>query len=590
MKLDGLWIFVLALALLAAYSDSNAQSGGSVGPLVKLLESGRVPAERQGMIVEMICTRGGPEELAVVFGRLQQPDALPRNVRLKTLELLADAAVTRKTIPAGDLSPLVAMLGTGKKDQALQRGVIRLASVWKLKAIVPELERIAASDSAPPELQQVAIEGLASSGDPSVKQTLVKLAREGKANRARIRAAAALAQLDVDAAAQQAAAILPLLTAKDDPLPLLESLLNRQGGSEKLAAALAGKKLPADAAKLTLRHMYAIGRSDQELSDVLSKAAGIALDAPPPSQAEVAKLSLEVIAKGDPARGEQIFRRADLSCMKCHSVSQAGGNVGPDLSALGSISPVDYIVNSILNPNLAIKEQFVTIRVLTLDGQVHTGILVDRDDKALRLKDANSRVVSIPIDDIDQEAEGKSLMPQGLTKFLTHEEFLDLARFVSELGKPGSYAVRKTPGIQRWRVLRSPPSELTAEVPNVELLREYVLDAPADAWNTAYAMVDGTLPLDELRTADSSNVLYLQGEVNVITTGKAFVEIDSSAPAHIWIDAEPFETQTKIERELSAGKHTITLRLVNADSGGTLKADVRKAEASPAQLVIVNGT
>ena len=38
---------------------------------------------------------------------------------------------------------------------------------------------------------------------------------------------------------------------------------------------------------------------------------------------------------------------------------------------------------------------------------------------------------------IDTETNGKSLMPEGITRFLTHGEQLDLIRFVSELGKPG---------------------------------------------------------------------------------------------------------------------------------------------------------
>src|SRR3954452_7686459 len=186
--------------------------------------------------------------------------------------------------------------------------------------------------------------------------------------------------------------------------------------------------------------------------------------------------------KGDAGRGEKIFRRADLSCMKCHAVAQAGGSVGPDLSPVGSISPIDYVVNSILNPNLAVKEQYVTRRVLTADGQIITGIQIDRDDQKLRLRDATGKLVVIPIADIDDEAEGKSLMPQGLTKFLTEQEFLDLAKFVSELGKPGPYAIRKTPTIQRWRVLKNPAPELTQETPNVELFREQVLDTSADDW------------------------------------------------------------------------------------------------------------
>jgi hypothetical protein len=49
----------------------HAQSS-TVAPLIKLLESGRVPAERQAAIVEMICTRGEAADLAVVVKLLRK--------------------------------------------------------------------------------------------------------------------------------------------------------------------------------------------------------------------------------------------------------------------------------------------------------------------------------------------------------------------------------------------------------------------------------------------------------------------------------------------------------------------------------------
>ena len=183
--------------------------------------------------------------------------------------------------------------------------------------------------------------------------------------------------------------------------------------------------------------MYSVGQSDPALSDLLSSAAGIAVDAPPPTPEEALKIAAEVTAQGDAARGEQVFRRADVSCLKCHAIHRAGGQVGPDLSNVGRISPVDYIVNSVLNPNLAIKEAFVTRVIETSDGRIVTGVAVDRDANRVVLRTADGKTVTIPVADIDTEEEGKSLMPQGLTKFLTQQEFFDLAKFVSELGKEG---------------------------------------------------------------------------------------------------------------------------------------------------------
>ncbi|HMC11818.1 MAG TPA: hypothetical protein VKH44_11030 [Pirellulaceae bacterium] len=581
---------VLCLASIVLF-PSSGHAQGAVGALRRLLESGRVPPERQGTILEMIATRGEADDLAVVFQQLDKPGALTPEMKRKVLELLTDAAVTRKVKPTGDLSALVKLIDGAEaaKDRRLQAAAVRLAAAWKLADVAATLRKIATSEKASDSLVSAALDGLVSIGGPQSRQTIEALAAGGKLMSVRILAVAALARIDPTAAAAAAADVLTKIGPQDDVGPMLDALLGRKEGAEKLAAALKAKPPAADAAKLALRYMYSVGRSDAELSDVLSKAAGIALDAPPPSQEEVAKIAAIVGEKGDSARGEKVFRRDDLSCMKCHAVAQAGGSVGPDLSPVGSISPVDYIVNSILNPNLAVKEQFVTRRVLTADGEVFTGIQVDRDDQKLRLRDAAGKIVTVPIDNIEQEGEGNSLMPQGLTKFLTQQEFLDLARFVSELGKPGAYAIRKTPSIQRWRVLKNPGPELTIEVPNVEILREHVLDTSADEWATAYGTVGGGLPLAEL-TRERPAVLYLQGEIDVSQAGPVAIDIACTEATQVWLDAEPFEAAKHVERELAAGKHTLTFRVeIGSQPDPQLKAELTKPAGSSAQFAVVNG-
>jgi len=583
-------VLAACVAVSASLLARPAAAQGAVAPLRRLLESGRVPPERQGTILEMICTRGEADDLAVPFKLLIEPGKLEPKARLKVAELLTDAAVTRRVQPSGELSALATLIEgpAADQDRRLQAAAIRLAAAWKLVAIAPALEQLATSDQASQALRQAALEGLVSIGGKHARRTIESLASGGKSAAVRVLATAALARLDVKAASAAAADVLSHASAADDAGPMLDAILSRQEGADALAAALEKTPLPPDAAKLALRHVYSIGRSDAALSNVLSKAAGIALDAPPPSPAEALKIAALVAEKGSAERGERVFRRADVNCLKCHSVAGAGGSVGPELSAVGSISPIDYIVNSILNPNLAIKEQYVTRRVLTTDGELVTGIQIDRDDQRLRLRDAAGKVVEIPTAAIEQEGEGSSLMPQGLTKFLTEQEFLDLACFVSELGKPGPYAIRRTPTIQRWRVLKSPGAELTAEVPNVEVFREQVLDAPDDQWAAAYGTVGGWLPLAEL--AKGPAVLYVQGEFDVSESGPLAIDIDCTEPTQSWLDSEPFEAAQHIERPMTTGRHKLTLRIpISPDGERRLKVELSKPAGSTVQFAVVNG-
>lgn len=591
-------ISLLLLGSLVAQA-TLADEPSPAAPLMKLLQSGRLPKERVGTVVEMVCQKGNAQDLAFVFEQVQKPDAFPPKVRLKVLELLTDAALVRKVRPAGDLAPLQTLL-EAKADPQLKLAAVKLASIWNVKELAPQLQALASSDKTDSLLRAAAIDGLANLNDDDSRQTLTRLAKAPFPIGSRIRATAALARVNLDEAVQLAGDVLTAASPQDDLPHLVDAILGRQGGAEKLAAALAGVKLPKEVAKVTLRYMYSVGRSDQELSNLLSLAAEISLDAPPPTQEEVLKIAAEVAAKGDAARGEKVFRRADVNCQKCHALARAGGQVGPELTALGSISPPEYIVNSILNPSLNIKEQYVTKVFLTTDGEVVTGILVDRNDERVRLKDASGKLITLASDDIEGEKEGPSLMPQGLTKFLTHQEFLDLAQFVSQLGRPGPYAIRTLPTMQRWRVLQTPSPALAGEIPSVDVVRDELLGIPAERWLPAYGKIGGTLPLGDVRELiklEGAGIVWLQGEIDVSQGGEIQLDIHFPAKGHLWVDAEPFELAAKsdgahqITLPLTAGRHKLTFRLPLAaeEDASLLRVEVQKPAGSGVQFDVVGG-
>ncbi len=579
-----------AFALLITCGNAWGQQepASAVGPMMKLFKSGRLPAERQGTVVEMICNRGNESDLRVILDRLLSKDGFPAELRRKSIDWLIDAAATRKVKPTGSLDAIKELMS--EQDTALQVGAVRLASVWKLESFAPVFRQIATQSEGLKILQQAAIEGLVALGGDENLKALVELSNTPQPMAVRILAVSGLTQLDLTLASQQAAKAFVDATPEDQPQFLLNAFFDRQGGSDRLAEALQKVKLSIDIAKMALRYMYSIGRSDANLSNTLSEAAGIAADPPPPTQEEVAKMVEEVLAKGDAARGEEIFRRNELSCFRCHGISRAGGQVGPDLSAVGVSSPVDYIVNSILNPNLAVKELFVTRVYLLEGGRTVTGVVIDQNDDRVVLRDSQGKAVTISKVEIEDEAEGKSLMPQGLTKFLTHDEVIDLIKFVSELGKPGPYEIRKTPCIQRWRLLQKPPKELTESVPHLEHIRELVLGASADQWIAAYGKVSGQLPLKELISAETNKVLYLQGELQVNEAGAIAFKLTSSENCQVWLDDQPVTDPRQFTSTVAAGRHTLTVRVeLGATVEPYLQVEIEKPADSSAQFEVVGG-
>ena len=173
------------------------------------------------------------------------------------------------------------------------------------------------------------------------------------------------------------------------------------------------------------------------------------------------QLLTDVARTGDPARGEAIFRRKDLNCQKCHAIAGAGGQVGPGLESIGASAQPDYLVDSLLEPGKAVKENYHALVVATGDGKIYTGIKLRQTDSELVLRDAEDREVAIPLSSIEEQKTAGSLMPAGLTDGLTRPELIDLVRFLSQLGKIGPLCRRHRP---RAAPLASPGGNARGEV------------------------------------------------------------------------------------------------------------------------------
>jgi len=573
---------VLVLAASPLHADDPPSAVSSV---MRLLKSGRVPPERLGPIVRIVCERGNEHDLAYVYSQVIEPGTYPAELRRDILAQLAEAARTRKVMPAGDLSGVTSLLM--ESDGALRANAVTLAGLWRIESALEPLQGIALAGDTADELRTSVLAALQRIDPQATLSTVELLIAADRPFTVREAGIAALASSDLPRAARLATDVLRSAEADEDPSRLIDAFLARQGGPETLAEAITRSPPSPDLAKLALRRMYSVGRSDPALSRALERVAGIEGDIEPPDAQELAAMIKAVESDGDPAHGESVFRRTDLSCLKCHSVSKAGGQVGPDLSALGSSSPIDYIIKSIFDPDAQIKEAFATRVVLTVDGLTVQGIFADSTDEQLVLKDANGKLHAIPLADIEEEIEGKSLMPKGLVKFMTESELIDLVSFLSQLGRPGEYAIRDTPRMQRWRVLSEPGPELVAGVPNEAIFEDQVLHA--DMWAPAYARVGGVLPIDDLRTAATSDVLYLRGDVDVTRAGPVGVRIEAPQSTHVWVDAEEFGAVAEVTVDLDVGLHAVVLRATEVMEGAGVRVELFSIPDSNAEFAVVDG-
>ncbi|HEX4145188.1 MAG TPA: hypothetical protein VHY91_16900 [Pirellulales bacterium] len=586
----------LAIALGAVFV-AEPRVGACASPvatMVTRLQAGKVPAERIGAIVTVIGNRGDADDLAFLFQQAVAGSQWNDALRLQTLQVLVDASVTRGIRPSGELTSLEQLIRTdpqpGGAEAARQLIAIRLAGLWHLAPLAELLAQRSLDEKALLPVRQASVVALGQIGGPGARKTFDTLLATSRPPAIRSLGVAGLAQVDLETAALRGADLLATETEADNPGPLVDLFLSHTKGPNLLAAAIRKTKPPVSVARRALEHLYAIGRVEGDLPAVLSEIAGIAADMHLPDPDEIRRLVAEVQAQGDAARGEMVFRRANLSCMKCHSVSGAGGNIGPELSAVGGISPIEYLITSVLVPELSVKEAFLQAIVQTSEGNTFQGIVLEENNDLIVLRDAQGKVQRIPRDGEEVIKKGGSLMPKGLVNLMSHADFLDLVRFLSELGKPGPLTLRSTPTIQRWRFLQPVPSHVQSADADAASVRAEVCQAQATAWQPAYAKVAGMLPLDEIVATAGSPVLYLEARANVTEPGHVDVRLNANEGVSLWVDGQPCDLAAGSLGELARGEHQLVFRVDTAHHApAELRAELLRPENSTAEFTVVGG-
>jgi putative heme-binding domain-containing protein len=383
---------------------------------------------------------GDAEALAVLLDRgiYQTQDGYDGGLQAEGLAELAEAARQRGVRTAGDLTESLNGLLEGA-DEGLQGAVLRLAGVWGLEAFRDRIERVAASGTVSVELRVAAIEGMSALGGVMSRERLVELSETAGSAPVRNAAIVGLVTVDIEAAAARAAAVLAGDESGARVEALMPAFLQRTEGAGVLAEAMSGIPPTRDAARVAVRLMSGVGRQDAELAGVLLEAAELGGEPPRFSADELDGFMAEVRARGDARRGAAVFRRADVNCLACHAVGGEGGNSGPDLNAIGTGQPLDFIIGAVLEPDREVKEGYHAIEVTTRDGGRHQGYVVRSDGGELVMRDVLlDREVRIRRDRIEEEQTVGSLMPSGLVDHLTRAELRDLFRYLSGLGRPGS--------------------------------------------------------------------------------------------------------------------------------------------------------
>ncbi|RLS43638.1 MAG: sorbosone dehydrogenase [Planctomycetota bacterium] len=575
-----------------AFALKSAGSPEAVPVLVKMLHEQQVKEGDQASVMEVITEFGRPEDLQAVLD-LATSSGASVGVQAGSLQALLHAQQRRNVRPSGSLAGLGKLLASA--DDTVASLAARAIGLWHVDALWPALKDRLAKGGP---VAEACLEGIASYGGEEGVALLAEQSADAGAFRAALTGLLAHKPQDASdrAVKWMQADKVDSQTYEPQLVGLFNSFLQRKEGSALLVAALKEKTIRTDAAVIGQRAIAASGQPHEDLAAALAAAAKITTGPRQLSPEEMAKVVAAVKTSGNPARGEAIFRRAELNCLKCHAIGDAGGLVGPNMLSLGSTAQLDYIVDSMLIPGKNIKEGYQTIVVQTTEGKVLSGIKLRQSDTDLIIRDSEDKEVAIPLNQIDEQTNGTSLMPTGLFDRLTESEFRDMVAFLSALGRLPEYTVKPELVIRRWQHL-NPAAPATMAI-KTSSSKTATQDSPDFQWQTIYSTVAGNLPLGEVPTLRARYGLkptelgssFLRATIDVVQAGHAKLVVQPTAGVSVWIDQTPYDLASSPAIEWTPGLRKITVAIDRDITGsGDFSLRVEPTTDKGAIIKVVGG-
>lgn len=377
-----------------------------------------------------------------------EPERFDPDPLLSLLELVleADAETARKCltvltekiqsreITASELDQLKPRLrplleGLFETSHPLAFDGALLATTWRDLRAIKTVQGVLVDSQRPSPERLRALDALLAAREPQVVGTATDFVLDVERESAEFRASviASLGRADDPTVADKLLAGYSKLEPDVQP-QVVELLTQRALWSKSLLAAIAAQELPRSALNVNQ-----VGRlmasTDEELRTLVTATWGtVRLERNPDREKVVSEMrTLLQRVPANPHRGEQVFQKV---CGQCHKIHGAGQNVGPDITSNGRAS-FEQLLSNVFDPSLVIGASYQARTLVTDEGRILTGLLVEDNEERVVLKMQGGKFETIPREEIDEISVSRlSLMPEGLEKQLQPQELADLLAFL----------------------------------------------------------------------------------------------------------------------------------------------------------------
>lgn len=557
--------------ILAAFA--GVSKGAPIEFLLGKLYADSTTQSQRNQVVSLIATSGTPPQISqmVVAGTERGDHSVVRAALMETRQRNNMQVVVPQNVIASALE---------SDNTELRKTMLEATGQWRLSGQMAELKQLVNSSDASVDDRTAAATGIALAGGMQAEESLQQLATAKSTPVAlQVHSAALLTGLNATAGATVCVKLLAELSVDDSPQNLIPGFMVQKNGDKVLATALTNTSMDAAVARQLLSVVRESGRAAPELEAAL-KLAGRLTSRKSISPEERTRLLALSRNEASAESGEVIFRNVKLGCLKCHAIGGAGGKVGPDMVSLGGSAQPDYLLESLLNPNAKVKENYHTVVVATAEGKLLSGVQVKQSKQEVVLRTATDELVSIARKDIEEIAQGVSLMPEGLVDTLTDQELADLVLFLSELGRTEDYKVGLRQLARTWQFMQ--PTDAAAFRLRRTSYAMAATDDPSFEWSKCYSMVSGQLPMSDIPSVSVRNrvasgnrgVGFVRTYIAAETAGSLQLKLNDLTGLKLRINDVPVDLEAVIVVELPVGTHRLTFTVDQAVRSMPLELEI----------------
>ena len=328
-----------------------------------------------------------------------------------------------------DWGTIEAKLGSSA-DPGVRSLVLTLSLTFGSQKARAELRRVLADPAAPAAARRTALDSLVGIKDPELPPSLHALLKEPSLRGPALRGLAGYQDPKTPEAVLDAYASFDAALKRD----ALNTLVSRPAYAKPLLVAITAQRVPAkDLTADIVRQLR--NHKDPELQTQVASIYGTYRESSADKKAEMDKYrrmySSGGSQPGNAGPGRVVFNKV---CVQCHTLFDTGGKVGPDITGANR-TDLNYLLETIVDPNAVIPNEYRTTEIETKDGRSLAGIPKSAGDKAVVLQTANE-LVTIPRDEIASQRQTElSMMPEGLLTPLSDQEVRDLLYYLTRLGQ-----------------------------------------------------------------------------------------------------------------------------------------------------------